>query len=126
MTSWGGERTKQGGPEQKRDRKGEEGEGDCSKTGRVTFISGPTVGFPNTGFEDGVKGESRTGHIKVFFEGGGVLLMEVSFFLPGFDVKGSCSCFDSVVCCAVFNIHAADQERSEERSGVESFGQTES
>ena len=45
----------------------EEGEGDSSKTARVTFISGPTVCFPKTGFGDGVKAESRTGHIKVFF-----------------------------------------------------------
>lgn len=52
--------------------------------------------------------------------------MEVSFFSPGFDVKGSCSCFDDVVCRAVFNIHAADRERREERSGEEIFGQTES
>lgn len=52
--------------------------------------------------------------------------MEVSFFLPGFDVRGSCSCFDGVVCYAVFNIHAADQERREEWSGEEIFGQTES
>ena len=49
--------------------------------------------------------------------------MEVSL---GFDVKGSCSCFDDVVCRAVFNIHAADRERREERSGEEIFGQTES
>lgn len=37
--------------------------------------------------------------------------MEVSFFLLGFDVKASCSCFDDAVCCAVFNIHAADLEK---------------
>lgn len=124
MTSSGGERTKQGGPEQERGGKDEEREGDSSKTGRVTFISGPTVCFPNTGFGDGLKGESRMGHIKVFL--GGEPLMEVSFFLPGFDVKGNCSCFDGVVCCAVFNIHAADRQRREERSEEEIFGQTES
>lgn len=100
-------------------------EGDSSKTGRVTFISGPTVRFPNTGFGDEVKGESRTGHIKVFLVGRAPLI-EVSFFLPGFDVKGSRSCFDGVVFCAVFNIHAVDRERREERSGEEIFGQTES
>ena len=48
-------------------REDEEGEGDSGKTGRVTFISGPTVCFPSTGFGDEVKGESRTGHIKVFW-----------------------------------------------------------
>lgn len=93
------------------------------KTGRVTFISGPTARFPNTGFRDGVKAERRTGHIKVFFFWRG--RAPRIFFLPGFDVKGSFSCFDGVVCCAVFNIHAADRER-EERSGEEVFGQTES
>lgn len=36
--------------------------------------------------------------------------MVVSFFFPGFDVNGSSSHFDDVVCRAVFNIHAADRE----------------
>lgn len=31
----------------------EERERDSSRTGSVTFISGPTVCFPNTGFGDG-------------------------------------------------------------------------
>lgn len=91
--------------------------------------------------EIAVKGESGTGHIKVFLVSGrgvggcvcvrrgwgsDVPFLEVSFFWPGFDVKVNWSCFDGVVCCAVFNIHAADQERRGERSGEEIFGQTES
>lgn len=74
MTSYGRVRTNQGGPEQKRDQKDEEGEGDSGKTGRVSFISGPTVCLPNTGFADGLNGESSTGHIQVFFWGGEPLL----------------------------------------------------
>ena len=35
-------------------------------TGRATFISRPTGCSPSTGFGDEVKGESGTGHIKVF------------------------------------------------------------
>lgn len=65
-----------------------------------------------------------TGHIKVFFGEKPLLRKYLSFFWLGFDVKESCSCFDSVVCRAVFNIHAADRERREE--GEEIFGQTES
>ena len=53
-----------------------------------------------------------------FSEGGKEgALMEVSFLLPGFDVTGSFSCFDGVVCCADFNIHAADRERRAEGRG---------
>jgi len=94
-----------------------DGEGDSSKTGRVPFISAPTVCFTNAGFRDRVKGGAgRTGHMNVFFLfffflGGRAPLMEVSFFLPGFDVKGGCSRFDNVVRRAVFNIHAADREK---------------
>lgn len=47
--------------------------------------------------------------------GSDVPFLEVSFFWPGFDVKANWSCFDGVVCCAVFNIHAADQERRGEK-----------
>lgn len=61
------------------ERRNEEGKGYSSKTGRVTFISGATVHFPNTGFRDGVKGESRTGHIQLFF--GGVSPSHGSIFL---------------------------------------------
>lgn len=43
---------------------------------------------------------------------GGGLSWKYPSFLPGFDVKESRSCFDGVVGCAVFNIHAADRERS--------------
>lgn len=46
MTSRGGKRTKQGGPMQKRDRKDEEGAGPPVRQ-RFTFISGPTVCYPN-------------------------------------------------------------------------------
>lgn len=58
----------------------------------------------------------------------GVPLTEVSSLCPGFDVKGSCSCFDSVVGHADFNIHGSDRggTEKEERNGEENFGQTES
>lgn len=68
MTSWGAGRTRQGGPEHERDGKDEEGA--SSKTGRATFISGPTVCYPKRGFGDGVKGESMTGRTLKFFLGG--------------------------------------------------------
>lgn len=67
------------------------------------------------------------GTLKFFWEQGGEpLSWKCLSFLPGFDVKERCSCFDGVVCFAVFNIHAADRERREEWSGGEIFGQTES
>lgn len=71
-----------------------------------------------------------TGHIQVFLRGRAPLAEYIFFFWLGgggglgFDVKESCSCFDGVVCRAVFNIHAADQDRRAE--GEEIFGQTES
>lgn len=114
MTSWGGERTQQGGPEQERDGKDEEGEGDCGKTGRVTFISGPTARFPNTGFRDGVKAERRTGHIKVFFFGGGEPL--VSSFCPGLMWKGASPAL-TVLSAAQFLIFM--QQIGKERKGAE-------
>lgn len=77
--------------------------------------------------ELGVKGESVPGDIKVFL--GKALTWKYPFFFffffwLGIDVKESCPCFDGVVCCAVFNIHAADREGRKE--GEEIFGQTES
>lgn len=54
---------------QKRGGDDEGEEGDSSKTGRVTFISGPTVCFSNAGFGDWSKGSYSLSTLKfvVFF-----------------------------------------------------------
>lgn len=115
MTSWRGERTRWGGPDSERETVVRQGESGLSVV--------PQCVLQIQDLEIIVKEWDRT-HSSFFGiraecvcvrVWGGVPLMEVSFFCPGFDVKGSCSCFDRVVCRAVFNIHAADQEERAER-----------